>query len=464
MNKLTEFTRYASNNDKFSRDDIKQLTVYGPAAFNKSRLYLSEELVEVHMGYKKGKSAMSDFIKKHILNSTKFEQDVDYWIVTADDELVTSYYHSDYNRNGITNPNHGNRKQFIVITGKTFKHLIMNADTDKGDDMRDYYVRLEEMVSEWREYCENENEERIQQLEDDNKKMLTEKQRMQRSDRAATALTNIMKMKCTKTIKDELFYLMTTIDYGSDGIRVFKIGKTIRAPNRRPSGLNTASAFKEDDFVVIFQIYTHDATALENRMFQILKPLRVKDKREFVFGSSRLLKNVIQYVADNLDEDNEYFNDIIEELISQFKSKTFDPLEEDDKIKLGIIPDSKLIEEKKEVAPQIEFNPEGKTRKEIKVEHTKRMVQERREREIKEKEEVAQAMELLINKCIKDHYPEYVGKLIKSELHNTPAIKVEKGVIMKYVSNAQQNMKSISNSIWTNALGVYKCLFNLEVL
>ena len=88
----------------FSENDEMFIDMFWDAAFNKSWLYVSEEMVNEQFGYGKGKQMMSNFYRKLI---DEFENDIDYKIVNKDHNLVK--FHYSLMSNGKIA---GNRKQY----------------------------------------------------------------------------------------------------------------------------------------------------------------------------------------------------------------------------------------------------------------------------------------------------------------------------------------------------------------
>ena len=59
----------------------------------------------------------------------------------------------------------GNNKIDVFITPDTFKMLCMRSNTKKAEEVRKYYVQLEDLVNEYREFIIKSQSDKIERLE-----------------------------------------------------------------------------------------------------------------------------------------------------------------------------------------------------------------------------------------------------------------------------------------------------------
>jgi hypothetical protein len=123
----------------FNDEEIQFIETFWDYAFNDSWIYISNDMVVNWLGYKKGKSTMSDFYTKNLLKN--YEVDVEFKEINQNDEIIKKFY-SDLNRN----EKPGNRAKFYIVTGECLKGLLMSASTEKGKMVRKLYIKTEKLV------------------------------------------------------------------------------------------------------------------------------------------------------------------------------------------------------------------------------------------------------------------------------------------------------------------------------
>ncbi len=100
--------------------------IFWDSAFNSSWIYLSDDAIINWMGYEINKDTISNFNRRMVSSYTK---DVVYKEVEKTHPLVKKYFES--HSLLITN---GNRKKYYIVTGHTFKKMLMKANTAKGNE------------------------------------------------------------------------------------------------------------------------------------------------------------------------------------------------------------------------------------------------------------------------------------------------------------------------------------------
>ena len=144
---------------------------------DKSWIYIDDELIDwIGFNNISGKTKYMDIIKKN------FKKDNDYKIYNYDE--VKDIFHPpnrEYEINITLDPfkerilnNLHNRALYIILHPRCFKKSLMMIRTERANDIRDYYVDIEELYFEYNKYqLSFENKELKQKLllEKENKKI-----------------------------------------------------------------------------------------------------------------------------------------------------------------------------------------------------------------------------------------------------------------------------------------------------
>ncbi len=121
----------------FTEDDSKYIDIFWQAAYNKSWLYVSQEMVIDHLGYADGGRVLRNFYRK--LEKSD-EYDEEYKEIDEKEAIEMGYEKPDKSRGG------HNRKHYM-ITGECFKLIACNAQTEQGKKIRRYFVKVETLAT-----------------------------------------------------------------------------------------------------------------------------------------------------------------------------------------------------------------------------------------------------------------------------------------------------------------------------
>ncbi|MGL5935630.1 MAG: GIY-YIG nuclease family protein [Cetobacterium sp.] len=124
----------------FDEKELKMVEIFWDVAYNKSWIYLSSEIIYEYLGYKKTSSSGRDF---YTTMKSKFVENIDYQEVNKDHEIVkfSLGLNPEKEKRGST------FKKYYIVTGVTLKHMIMMANTVKGNETRDYFIKVEGLCS-----------------------------------------------------------------------------------------------------------------------------------------------------------------------------------------------------------------------------------------------------------------------------------------------------------------------------
>lgn len=198
---------------------------------------------------------------------------------------------------------------FMQLSSRNFKDLCMIINTNKGKQIRNYYLDLEELFKNYIKY---------QQLCDKFKLHIQKQKTIKYKNeinhyksvinKCNIELNNIKKFKK----KNEIIYIISSKHYAEQGL--FKIGRSNNI-NSRLASLNTSHVIKDKLFIVKeFKVY--DSKMIENRIKFILKNIRDSENREFYHGVYVLLEKITELICENLDEECKMMNNIITKLVN----------------------------------------------------------------------------------------------------------------------------------------------------
>lgn len=178
--------------------------------------------------------------------------------------------------------NHGgHNKEDVFLNIDTFKNLCMICKTDKGKEIRKYYLKLENIYNQLIKEELHEKEELLKE-----KDLLIEEYET--------------KPETTGFIYDN-GYIYAIKDNTRKGH--IKFGLTID-PESRCRGLNIGSSEKSLEIIAIF--YTTDMVFAEKILHLALNPFKIKKRKEWFYFSNDLevgyalktMENCVKYVND----------------------------------------------------------------------------------------------------------------------------------------------------------------------
>ncbi|KAJ3073458.1 hypothetical protein HK102_006000 [Quaeritorhiza haematococci] len=155
-----------------------------------------------------------------------------------------------------------------MITPETFKSLCMLADTQKGDEVRQYFSTMENIVQN---YTLMQNAFTTQQHQHQLKQQATENRALQQQLQAKESELQKYVNKTYEEIETTGFVYLVKTDGG------FKVGRT-KNIDQRIGGLQTSNA---NDIEVLFKFPTSDPVLLEATVHKVLDPYRRRSKREY---------------------------------------------------------------------------------------------------------------------------------------------------------------------------------------
>lgn len=240
----------------FTESEIKLLEVFWEPAFNKSWMYLSSEIIHDYFGYKKTRSSEADFYRKM---KEIYIKDIDYIEVTKNHELV-KLYEKFYSEIFLSKDKRGGSlKKYYIISGEAFKKMGIRANTKKGDEMCNYFIKVESLANTMTQYT-------LKKLEKESKEQI------ERLERKQLKLESFVK-NFKKLQKEQIFYLATTDNYSQQSRFEYGGVKSLKDLRSRLATYNTGRA--EGDLYYYCKVYyCHNYHDIEQRIETILKQFK----------------------------------------------------------------------------------------------------------------------------------------------------------------------------------------------
>ena len=198
------------------------------------------ELIAKWLNSEKGK------LKKTLLNS--YNQDID-WIIQKEREGKISK----------------SNKEIILLTPDCFKRLCLLSKTKKAEEVRTYYLELEKLINNYKNYIIEGLQKTVDILENNQKEI-------------------------SPNIKGTVYILKSPKDI--DGI--YRFGQT-EDFKKRLQNYNSANS---DKMKVMLIYETKNAKKIENCVLSQIKELRYKKRKDFYEMSLKLLKHLIKSCSD----------------------------------------------------------------------------------------------------------------------------------------------------------------------
>ncbi len=186
------------------------------------------------------------------------------------DTLINSYkLNTDYIINQLKANKVGAPKEEILLTVKCFKMLCMNSKTEKSNEVREYFYKLEEFIDKYKNYIIEGLNDKIKKLENNQKP----------------------KVNPSKGI----IYIIQT----ADDKTLYKIGKTHNLKKR----LNSYNSDKKDDITPLFIYESDNIDAVEKCVKAFIKQYQYRKYKEVYEVNIDIIKAFINECS-NIAEKN----------------------------------------------------------------------------------------------------------------------------------------------------------------
>lgn len=279
----------------FNDQEIEMVQLFWDVTFNKSWLLITSELVHNQLGYKKTESSLRDLYKKM---KEFYKNEIEYKEVTKDHELVEFYYKNLPGNISRQDKHGGSNKKYYIITGETFKKMCMRANTVKGNETCDYFIKVESLCNIMSKYL-------IEKFKIEQQKQLEEKQKLLEEKEKALQISESKNLKLTTFIKenekvkeDGWIYIATTRQYSQNNI--YKLGKTEKL-NPRMGNYQTGRS-KSDSYYYVYTYKTSKRSVLETLLKKLLEKYKEDKNKELFVLPWKLLHEYVDYICSNFND------------------------------------------------------------------------------------------------------------------------------------------------------------------
>jgi len=275
---------------------------------NKDWIYVDDQLIDwIGFNTSTGRAKFLHLIKEN------FKENINFKIY--DYKKITEIFHSPLGANENNKEilaykdklkNIHNRTTHLILSPKCFKKSLMMIRTEKANQIRDYYVDIEDLCLEFNKYLlENKNTElqnKDKELEDEKKKNF----------KLSDNLKNFTHLE-----KTEHIYIVTSKTYAAKNI--FKIGKA-KDCTARLCSYNTGK--HSDDLNYFCYIHKcYNSVYLESLINSFLYQYRDKHSAEVFIINYKYLEKIVKYICEKYDNITDYFNTEIIENLAEIASE-----------------------------------------------------------------------------------------------------------------------------------------------
>jgi len=297
------------NETKYDIDELKMDNFWHSIENNNIWIYVNKyigEWMELYDG-KEGMSKIYKSIQKHLI------ENIDYILYENFDEFYNKYviiFHPNLSSDTINEYKCGSKAKYLIVKPESFKKWVMRIRTDKGDEVCDYFLKLENLFKEYLYYqtVSKDNIIITQQKEIEHNKELAEKEKQELKKKLDEHIKYSIKFKSSKIfIKRGYFYNISSKHLSKKGNE--KTGITGNLIHRL-SPYRTSSPNTEDDklyYTDYFQVQYPEL--FENYINGLFDSLREDPDREFLKIRYPFLSKIIYEFKKCHDKICEYFDE-----------------------------------------------------------------------------------------------------------------------------------------------------------
>jgi phage anti-repressor protein len=243
--------------------------------------------------------SFSDFLLKYTTINTRFIQDYSHifnenynpnniiinseilrkWLKLSQKQKYETFIKNnyrlniDYNINKNNTYEHGgHNKNIITITPNTAKHICMVSRSPVAKEVRQYFIEIEGALMKYQEHIISSMQQKITQLENNQKPKVN--------------------------AKSGIIYVFRALDAHDES--VYKIGKTVSS-KKRFSNYNSGLA---DDLEVLMTYESDNVTQLESCVKALMKNAQYRKYKEIYQVDLNILRNAIENCDQSIKEIN----------------------------------------------------------------------------------------------------------------------------------------------------------------
>ncbi|CCU55818.1 N1R/p28-like protein [Choristoneura biennis entomopoxvirus] len=207
------------------------------------------------------------------------------------------------------------QKSWIKLSVRNFKKLILRLRTKVADEIRDYYIILEEILYDYAKHINNYNNNLK------NKEIIQLKLEKEKAERRSLRLKEkIIEEKKHKM--EQVIYISTSKSYAAQNR--FKIGGVDNNNLLKPrlSTYNSRSA-EGDEWYYTYIKKINNYKHFEIRFWSVMSSFRDKKDKEIIILYYNDLLNIFEFISENYDKDIEYFNEHVKIFIDNIDNDRY---------------------------------------------------------------------------------------------------------------------------------------------
>ncbi|CCU55442.1 N1R/p28-like protein [Adoxophyes honmai entomopoxvirus 'L'] len=239
---------------------------------------------------------------KDILN----HHNIEYKIINYEQIITNFKYYIDNIKNDIISikPNNLSKSVWFILSVRNFKSLIMRLNTKIAQEIREYYISLEEILYDYSKYINEYNIIKIKNVK--NKEIEEHKMELIKANKKALMINKFMNNTVIKSNKLEWIYIASTDQYQQD--KLYKIGSTERLHKR----IKYYQTGRPDEYYYIWVKPCYNSKDLDYNIQNLLKDFKYKTNKELYHGIFiDDLVNIVEFIINNYDKTLEYIYDFI---------------------------------------------------------------------------------------------------------------------------------------------------------
>jgi phage anti-repressor protein len=231
---IREFLKKFSTLNNDFIDDF--YNIYDPDSKTYNDFSIDIEIVSKWLNSKKGK------LKETLINT--YNKNIDYKITKKKEDKISK-----------------SNKEIIMLTPDCFKRLCLLSKTIKAEEVRTYFLELEKLISNYKNYIIEGLKNTIMILENNTKEI-------------------------SQKVKGTVYILRSLKDING----IYRFGQTEEF-KKRIANYNSANS---DKMEVMYIFETKNSKKIQDCVIAQIKPLRYKKRKDFYEIDINVLKNIIK--------------------------------------------------------------------------------------------------------------------------------------------------------------------------
>ena len=214
----------------YTEEELKYAKLFWETTFNQSWLYLSDDYIKEWLTNEQKKNTLEHFYNRNLIKN--YEENIDYKKIKKDHPLVEKYR---WSKNTTDKKIPSNRKKYFIVTGDCLKNLLMTSKTQRGQIIRNYFIKTEKLAMMMFKYLHLLDKKYINELKEEVKTL-------EFSNKLLSTVYNPPK---------QYIYVASTNNYMKDNI--YKIGRTINLQSRLSTYNTGRPDYDRYEYVKIYE-------------------------------------------------------------------------------------------------------------------------------------------------------------------------------------------------------------------